>query len=122
MSYESTQRVLNSMNQRLSALHMDGQPVMLEIEGPPKLEILSFDPLAYRKYGLIANRPPRVAGQLALRGFLSAPGFGDGAFVFAALQSSNQIYGFAMDGHNVAHRQVIQGVASFIGLPRINWE
>lgn len=120
MSYDVTAANLGVLSRELEKRYEAGEPLDFTVSGRPKLHILSFDPLAYEQYGALLNRAPNVAGNVALRAFLTAPHpAGRGALVYAGVQVGEQAYGFEMNGYNESHRATINDVAVLLGHPEI---
>lgn len=114
MGRGSTREVLQVLNSELQASYEDGEPVMLDVHGRPKLHIVSFDPLAYERYGTFRNRAPLVGGSFVLRAFLSQPHTDGGMVLFAGVEAESQGYGFYLDRANTW--RALQGVASLYGV------
>lgn len=111
---------LDIVNARLEKRFQAGRPLTAEINGKPRLHILSFDPLVYETYGVFFNTAPRVFGELALRGFLTKDYPKGGMRVYAGMQAEGGPgYGFALSGRNPQHLQVINDVAKEVRVPRL---
>jgi len=100
MGYEDTRKALDTLNGELMKRYAEDDPLMLDISGKPELQIKSFNPLVYREYGKIRNRPPQVNGSVALRAFLAAPTYQDSTVICAAVEAGSQSYGFVLDSDN----------------------
>ncbi|MDQ5886660.1 MAG: hypothetical protein QG628_1057 [Patescibacteria group bacterium] len=114
-SYRDTQLALGVLNEGLRTRYDEGEPVRLDVHGRPKFHILSFDPLAYEKYGTFRNKAPYVAGSLALRAFLSQPHPDGSTIIIAGVEAGQEGYGFYMDFRHPNTAPTIQGVAQLLG-------
>ncbi|HSX35857.1 MAG TPA: hypothetical protein VLH84_02890 [Patescibacteria group bacterium] len=117
MTYHRTEQTLGVLNRGLQARYEDGDPIRLDINGKPKLHVVSFQPLAYEIYGIISNRAPSVAGSLVLRMFLTAPHPEGGATIYAGLEADRAAYGFEVDYRDESVLDAIHGVAAALGHP-----
>jgi hypothetical protein len=110
MSYHATERIIGKINKGVSEAYEAGEPINVWVNGRPQLHIMSFDPLAYERYGLLQNRAPKLSGALALRSLLVRQITG-GALVYAALDSGDRTYGFEMNSHRPTDVSVLNKIA-----------
>ena len=117
MSYKETRQVLNVLNTKLHARYEEGDPLRLNLEGRPKLHILSFDPVAYEEYGVVRNRAKHMAGSYVLRTFLATIDPDGAATIIAGVEVGSEGYGFEMDFGDDNTCLAINGVAQLLGHP-----
>lgn len=123
MTTSSTELALGMLSNKLEEKYQANDPLILTLEGRPKLHILSFSPLIYERYGLMRGRAPYVAGDLALRGFLTAEHpDGNGALVYLGVQANEQAYGFKLNSFDPSNRNIVNDVAQSLGFPNIWFE
>jgi hypothetical protein len=119
MTNVSLETAIGIINQRLDMRQQARMPALLNVGVVrPHIEVVSFEPLQYNRYGRWVNRAPEIAGQFALRTFLTTESV-DGAFALVAgledPQTPNQGYGLGLEDPQTINKMV-SGAAQQVGL------
>lgn len=113
MSYETTRRTVDQIDELVRLRYEEGNPIALRVYGHrPRLLIHAFSPLVYEPYGLIRNRGPQLFGRFLLHAVLIAEQEeSDGAVAYLGAQARDigPAFGFTVQNPsqlNTIARQV----------------
>jgi hypothetical protein len=117
MSYEATVNTAEILNKELQFFHNRGEPLLLDVDRSPKLEVISFEPLSYRPYGRFWHRAPRVKGSLALRGMLTESHPVRGVSLYGLVGLGDSGFGIEFDAGVEDDRLAVNEIAMNLGHP-----
>jgi len=114
MSYETTREAVGALNSGIQTQFESGDPIMMNVLGRPSLDIISFQPLVYRKFGALMHRAPLLDGSFPLRGFLCQQHPNGSAIIFPAVEIRDK--GFGIHLNQESTKKAVEGVAAFLGV------
>lgn len=109
-------QAIATLNEAAATRYGHDDAVRLRVDTKPALHILTFDPLAYRHYGILRNKAPQVKGSLALRGMLAEPSE-DAVKLYAIAGTNPNWYGFLYDSYDEWAVEAVHGISEELGYP-----
>jgi hypothetical protein len=101
--------IIREMNTRIREMESSSTDITLQVtRGRPQYEVLSIDPLAYRKFGLFSNRAPYLAGTFAVRGVLSVMSYEEEAVYPYVILDDRRAHMYAVNTGGIVMNHLIK--------------
>jgi hypothetical protein len=115
MSYEATVNSVNILNWELQFFYERNEPILVDVNSRPTLEVFSFEPLVYEKYGRYLHRAPQLKGSLALRGMITEPHPVIGVRLFGLVGLEDRGYGLEFEPNRESDVAEVNRIAQYLG-------